>query len=66
MFGAADFVTLSGERRLSSQIVCCLIPIKEPVVQKYEGLPRSKILGILQTETICIMSETEEVSWRNK
>ena len=29
----------------------CLIPIKEPCVRKYEGLPRSKILGILQTET---------------
>ena len=29
----------------------CLIPIKEPCVPKYEGLPRSKILGILQTET---------------
>ena len=29
----------------------CLIQIKEPCVPKYEGLPRSKILGILQTET---------------
>ena len=25
--------------------------IKEPCVPKYEGLPHSKILGILQTET---------------
>ena len=45
----------------------CLIPIKEPCVPKYEGLPRSRILGILQTETnlYITMSETE-VSWRNK
>ena len=29
----------------------CLIPIKDPCARKYEELPRSKILGILQTET---------------
>ena len=29
----------------------CLIQMKEPCVPKYEGVPRSKILGILQTET---------------
>ena len=29
----------------------CLIPIKEHCVPKYEELPRSKTLGILQTET---------------
>ena len=28
----------------------CLIPIKEPYIPKYDGLSRSKILGILQTE----------------
>ena len=29
----------------------CLIQIKKPCVPKYEGLLRSKIIGILQTET---------------
>ena len=33
------------------KLFCFLKPIKEPCVPKYEGLPRSKILGILQTET---------------
>ena len=42
----------SGETRLRSKIVLLFnTDIKEPCVPKYEGLPRSKILGILQTET---------------
>ena len=43
----SQILTLSGERRLRSKI-----PIKEPCVRKHEGLSRSKILGILQTETL--------------
>ena len=35
----------------AQKLFYCLIPIKEPYVPKYEGLPRSKILGILQAET---------------
>ena len=33
------------------KLLYCLIQIKEPCVPKYEGLPLSKLLGILQTET---------------
>ena len=33
------------------ELFYCLIQMKEPCVPKYEGLPRSKITGILQTET---------------
>ena len=43
----------------------CLIPIKELCIPKYGGLSSLKILGILQTEIIFTMSETE-VSWQNK
>ena len=33
----------------AGKLFYCLIRIKEPCVRKFEGLTRSKILGILQT-----------------
>ena len=38
-----------------------LIPIKEPCVRKFEGLTRSKILGILQTEMVIFTFVKHEV-----
>ena len=49
-FCVADFATLSDERRSRSKIFLLLIWIKEPCVRKFEGLARSKLLGISQTE----------------
>ena len=49
-FCVADFATLSGERRSRSKIFLLFICIKEPCVRKFEGLARSKILGISQTK----------------
>ena len=46
------FCDTAGEEGCIQKLFYCLIPIKEPCVRKYEGLPRSKILGILQTETM--------------
>ena len=48
-FCVADFATLSDERRSRSKIFPLFIWIKEPCVRKFEGLERSKRLGILQT-----------------
>ena len=45
-----DFATLSDERRSRSKIFLLFIWIKEPCVRKFEGLARSKLLGISQTE----------------
>ena len=44
-----DFATLSDERRSHSKIFPLFIWIKEPCVRKFEGLERSKLLGISQT-----------------
>ena len=49
-FCVADFATLSDERRSSSKIFLLFIWIKEPCVRKFEGLARSKLLGISQTD----------------
>ena len=49
-FCIADFATLSDERRSHSKIFPLFIWIKEPCVRKFEGLARSKLLGISQTK----------------
>ena len=49
-FCVADFATLSDERRSRSKIFVLFIWIKDPCVRKFEGLARSKLLGISQTE----------------
>ena len=46
-FCVADFATLSDERRSRSKIVLPFNEDKKPCVRKFEGLTRSKILGIL-------------------
>ena len=50
-FCVADFATLSDERRSRSKIFLLFIWIKEFSFRKFEGLARSKLLGISQTET---------------
>ena len=49
-FCVADFATLSDERRSRSKILPLFIWIKEACVRKFEGLERSKLLGISQTK----------------
>ena len=49
-FCVADFATLSDGRRSRSKIFLLFIWIKEPCVRKFEGLVRSKLLGISETE----------------
>ena len=49
-FCVADFATLSDERRSRSKIVLLFNVEKNLRVRKFEGLTRSKILRILQTE----------------
>ena len=51
-FCVADFATLSDERRSRSKIFLLFIWIKEPCVRQFEGLARSKLLEISQTDTI--------------
>ena len=48
-FCVANFATLSDERRSRSKIFPLFTWIKEPCVRKFEGLERSKLLGISQT-----------------
>ena len=48
-FCVGDFATLSDERRSRSKIFLLFIWIKEPCVRQFEGLARSKLLGISQT-----------------
>ena len=48
-FCVADFATLSDEIRSRSKIFPLFICIKEPCLRKFEGLERSKRLGISQT-----------------
>ena len=57
-FWVADFATLSDERS-RSKIVLLFIRIQEPCVRKSEGLTRSKILGILQTDVLKYLLNTE-------
>ena len=49
-FCVADFATLSDERKSRSKIFPLFIWMKEPCVRKFEGLARSKLLGISQTD----------------
>ena len=49
-FCVADFATLSDERRSRSKIFPQFTWIKESCVRKFEGLERSKLLGISQTK----------------
>ena len=49
-FFVADFATLSDERRSLSKIFRLFNMVKEPCVRKFEGLARSKLLGISQTK----------------
>ena len=51
-FCVADFATPSDERRSRSKIFPLFIWIKEPCVRKFEGLERSKRLGISQTNLL--------------
>ena len=48
-FCVADFATLSDETRSYLKIFPLFIWIKELCVRKFEGLERSKLLGISQT-----------------
>ena len=48
-----QYLTKEGRVR---KLFYCLIRIKEPCVRKYEGLTRSKILGILQTGLLNLRS----------
>ena len=50
-FYVADFATLPDEASCL-RLFYCLILIKEPCVQKSEGLTPSKILQFLQTEYV--------------
>ena len=49
-FCVADFATLSDERRSRWKIFLLFIWIKDPCVRQYEGLARSKLLQISQTD----------------
>ena len=53
-FCVADFATLSDERRSRSKIFPLFIWRKEPWVRKFEGLERSKLIGISQTKLLLI------------
>ena len=50
-FCVADFATLSDERRSRSKFFPLFIWMKESCVRKFEGLERSKLLGISKTKT---------------
>ena len=50
-----------AERKRVRKLFFSLIPVKEPCVRKFEGLTRSKILGILQTEMGIYTSVKHEV-----
>ena len=52
-FCVADFATLSDKKRSRSKIFSMFIWIKEPCVRKFEGLERSKRLGI--SSYICLL-----------
>ena len=53
-FCVADFATLSDERRSRLKLLPLFIWIKEPCVRKFEGLERSKLLGISQTKLLLL------------
>ena len=49
-FCVADFATLCDETRSRSKLFPLFIWIKEPCVRTFEGLERSKLLGISETK----------------
>ena len=51
-----DFATLYDEIRSRSKIFSLFIWRKEPCVRKFEGLERSKLLGISQTKFSIVKS----------
>ena len=51
-FCVADFATLSDEKRSHSKILLLFMWIKEPCARKFQGLARSKLLGISQTNLL--------------
>ena len=57
-FCVADFATLSDEGRSRSKIFLLFIWIKEPCVRKFEGLARSKLLRISQTD-LCALIDVQ-------
>ena len=68
-FCVADFATLSDERRSRSKIFPLFMWMKEPCVRKFEGLARSKLLGILQTnyEELCDeISQSSFLFWNSE
>ena len=60
-FCVTDFATLSDEKRSRSKIFPLFIWIKEPCVRKFEGLERSKLLGISQTKFNCVDRDSTKV-----
>ena len=56
-FCVAGFAMLSDERRSRSKIFSLFIWIKEPCVRKFEGLARSKLLGVSQTDLYVLSIE---------
>ena len=52
--------TLSDEVSSRSEIFLLFIWIKEPCVRKFEGLARSKLLGISQTDLILAFPGSSE------
>ena len=57
-FCVADFATLSDERRSCSKIFLLFNMVKEPCVRKFEGLARSKLLGISQIKQEIILASS--------
>ena len=51
-FCVADFATLSDERKSRSKIFPLFIWIKESCVRKFEGIERSKLLGISRQKLV--------------
>ena len=62
-FCVADFATLSDERRSRSKLFLLFIWIKEPCVRKFEGLVRSKRLGISQTKSSCLFIHVDSIAF---
>ena len=51
-FRVADFATIFDERKSRSKIYLLFNMDKKPCVRNFEGLVRSKILGISQTTLV--------------
>ena len=61
-FCVANFATLSDERRSRSKTVLLFNTEKEPCVRNFEGLARSKILGISQTDLVSFVQFLEVIA----